>query len=112
MMRRTIPTLVLLALGATAYAQDSLRVQLHGMVLDAVSQQPVLEVLVEWYDADGKRQGLTQTNTEGRYALFIHGARGAELRVQENGYKDLVFAVSPFKEGEAAREQDLWLEPK
>ncbi len=111
-MKNLLAPLLFIAIGTTTYAQDSLRVQLHGMVLDGVSQQPVYEVLVEWYDGDGKRQGITQTNSEGRYALFVHPTPGMELRVQENGYKDLVFEVITFKEGEAAREQDLWLEPK
>lgn len=104
--------LLLLAFAGATRAQDSLRVQLHGMVLDAVSQQPVYEVLVEWYDGEGKRQGITQTNSEGRYAMFLYPTPGNELRVKENGYEDFVLPLSPFKEGEAAREQDLWLEPK
>jgi hypothetical protein len=111
-MRYILTTLLPLALGGAAYAQDSLRVQLHGMVLDGVSQQPVYDVLVEWYDGNGKRQGITQTNSEGRYALFVNPTPGMELRVQENGYKDFVYEVPPFKEGEAARELDIWLEPK
>lgn len=111
MIRRTLlPFLLLTAL--PTMAQDTVRVQLHGAVLDAVTHKPILEALVEWYDAGGKRQAITQTNSEGNYALFVLAGQPIELRVKENGYEPLVEQVPPFKPGESAREHELRLVPK
>ena len=100
-----------LALSAV-HAQDSLRVQIHGAVMDSSSRKPLFEALVEWYDANGKRQAITQSNSEGNYALFILAGQPAELRVTENGYRPFVIKVPPFKSGESARQVDLLLVPK
>ena len=93
-------------------AQDTLRVQLHGTVVNATTGKPVLEALVEWYDAAGHRRSITQSNSEGHYAMFISATGPIELRVDENGYapyreKDII-----FEPGESAREHDLHLVPK
>lgn len=93
-------------------AQDTLRVQLHGIVVNATTGKPVLEALVEHYDASGQRQAITQSNSEGHYALFVSANWPIELRVDENGYapyreKDII-----FEPGESAREHDLRLVPK
>ena len=112
MIARTFAPLVSVLLLNTAFAQDSLRVQIHGSVMDSSSREPVYEALVEWYDADGKRQALTQSNSEGNYALFILAGQPAELRVTENGYEPFVIKVPPFKSGESARQVDLLLVPK
>lgn len=109
---RSVLPILLLAASFPVVAQDSVRVQLHGAVLDAVTHKPVFEALVEWYDADGKRQAITQTNSEGNYALFILAGSPIELRVKENGYEELIEQVPPFKPGESAREHDLRLVPK
>lgn len=93
-------------------AQDSLWVQIHGAVIDSVSRKPVYEALVEWYDANGKRQAITQSNSEGNYALFILAGQPAELRVTENGYRPFMMKVPPFRSGEIARQVDLLLVPK
>ena len=90
-------------------AQDSVRVQLHGVVLDSLSGAPVYEALVEWYDANGKRQAITQTNSEGHYALFLYAGQPIELRITENGYRPFMEMVPPFEPGESAREVDLHL---
>ncbi|HMC97918.1 MAG TPA: carboxypeptidase-like regulatory domain-containing protein [Flavobacteriales bacterium] len=95
-----------------AFAQDSLRVQLYGSVLHAISGTPIHEALVEWYDGNGKRQAVTQTNSEGHYALFVSSGQPIELRVKENGYEPFVGSVPPFEPGESARELDLRLVPE
>lgn len=94
-----------------AVAQDTLRVQVHGAVLNATTDQPVLETLVEWYDADGHRQAVNQTNSEGRYAFFILTTGELELRVAENGYEPYgeKLRITP---GESAREFMIRLVPK
>lgn len=111
-MKHLLALLALFGAVAMVQAQDGMRVQLHGAVVNAVTHAPLYEVLVEWYDVDGGRQAITQTNSEGRYALFVAGEEQVELRVKENGYKDFVFKVPPFEEGEQVRECDLRLEPK
>ena len=93
-------------------AQDTLHVQLHGTVLNASTGKPIYEVLVEWYDANGHRQAITQSNSEGHFAMFISTTGPIELRIDENGYaayreKDIV-----FHPGESAREHDLHLVPE
>jgi len=95
-----------------AVAQDSLNVQLHGAVVDSTSGLPIYEALVEWYDAHGRRQAITQTNSEGSYALFVPAGQPIELRVTENGYQPYVAQVPPFEPGESARQVDLHLVPK
>lgn len=92
--------------------QDSIRVQLYGTVIDEVSQQPVFETLVEWYNAAGKRQAVTQTNDEGRYALFVWAGEPIEIRITENGYEEFIETLPAFKPGESAREFVLRLVPK
>lgn len=96
----------------TLQVQDSIRVQLYGSVMDEVTQQPVFETLVEWYNAAGKRQAVTQTNNEGRYALFVWAGEPIELRVTENGYEDFTETLPAFKAGESAREYVVRLIPK
>ncbi len=93
-------------------AQDSVRVQLHGTVFDQISGVPVYEALVEWYDAKGERQAITQTNSEGHYALFLYAGQPIELRISENGYKSFLEMIPPFEPGESAREVDLYVVPK
>ncbi len=92
-------------------AQDTLRVQIHGSVVNAETDVPVLEALVEWYDANGKRQAITQTNSEGAYAFFVRTTGALELRVAENGFLEYreVLSVEP---GESAHEHVIRLVPK
>jgi hypothetical protein len=92
-------------------AQDTLRVQIHGSVLDARTETPILEALVEWYDANGKRQAITQTNSEGSYAFLVRTTGSLELRLSENGYLEYreVLTLEP---GECAREHVIRLVPK
>ncbi|MEO8590908.1 MAG: carboxypeptidase-like regulatory domain-containing protein [Flavobacteriales bacterium] len=111
MITRILGLFLFVACMHTAVAQDSLRVQLHGAVLDSLSGNAVLGALVEWYDGNGKRQAITQTNSEGRYALFLFSGQPIELRVTENGYRPFVELVPPFEPGESAREVDLRLVP-
>lgn len=96
--------------GATS-AQDTLRVQVHGAVVNAVTEQPVLEALVEWYDADGQRQAVNQTNSEGSYAFFVLTTGELELRVAEDGYEAYTerLRITP---GASAREFTIRLVPK
>lgn len=93
-------------------AQEVPRAQLYGAVIDSLSGMPVYEALVEWYDPAGKRQAIVQTNSEGRFALFVPRDQGIELRVTENGYRPLVIEFPLFEPGESAREVDLKLVPK
>jgi len=93
-------------------AQDTLHVQLHGTVLNATTGAPVLETLVEWYDASGHRQAITQSNSDGHYAMFISTTGPIELRVVENGYAPYREKDILFEPGESAREHDLRLVPK
>lgn len=106
--------LLALIMGSAKYctAQDSVRVQLHGTVFDQISGVPVFEALVEWHDANGKRQAITRTNSEGHYALFLYAGQPIELRIKENGYLSFVEMIPPFEPGESAREVDLYLVPK
>jgi len=92
-------------------AQDTLHVQVHGVVVDAGSGLPVLETLVEWYDAEGERQAVNQTNNEGKYAFFVRTTGEVELRVSENGYEPFVHLMS-VEPGESAREFTIRLVPK
>lgn len=112
MIARVLALPVFALLLTPVLAQDSVRVQIHGSVVDSVSRKPVYEALVEWYDADGKRQAITQSNSEGNYALFILAGQPAELRVTEQGYRPFVIKVPPFEPGESARQVDLLLVPK
>lgn len=93
-------------------AKDSIRVQLHGTVIDEITQEPLYETLVEWYDSAGKRQAVTQTNNEGRYALFVWAGEDVELRIVENGYQDYAEVLPGFKAGESAREHVIRMVPK
>lgn len=95
----------------TTVAQDTLKVQVHGAVVNATTEQPVLEALVEWYDEHGHRQAVNQTNSEGSYALFVVTTGALELRVAENGYEAYSekLLITP---GESAREFTIRLVPK
>jgi len=93
-------------------AQDTLQVQLHGTILNATTGKPVYEALVEWYDASGHRQAITQSNSEGHYAMFISTTGPIELRVDENGYAPYRESDIAFEPGESAREHDLRLVPE
>lgn len=112
MIARTLTLAVFVLSLNAAFTQDSPRVQIHGAVLDSLTGKPVYEALVEWYDADGRRQAITQSNSEGSYALFILAGRSAELRVAEQGYRPFVIKVPAFEQGEIARQLDLLLVPK
>lgn len=92
-------------------AQDTLHVQLHGTVLNTATGKPVYEALVEWYDARGHRQAITQSNSEGHYAMFIATTGAIELRVAEVGYAPFLESGIVFDPGESAREHDLHLVP-
>lgn len=92
-------------------AQDTLKVQVHGAVLDAATDAPILEALVEWYDQSGHRQAVNQTNSAGNYAFFVHTTGLVELRVAENGY--VPFSQQLIVEpGENAKEFTIRLEPR
>ncbi|TXI82232.1 MAG: hypothetical protein E6Q44_02570 [Flavobacteriales bacterium] len=110
-MIRSLPFLFLLVPLSALRAQDTLRVQVYGAVVHAVTDLPVLEALVEWYDADGHRQAVNQTNNEGRYAFFVRTTGELELRVSENGFEPYNerLSVTP---GESAREFTIRLVPK
>lgn len=97
--------------GATVLAQDTLRVQVHGAVVNAQTEKPVFEALVEWYDEHGQRQAVNQANSEGSYAFFITTTGELELRVTENGYEAYAekLHITP---GESAREFTIRLVPK
>lgn len=110
MMRSHLPILFTLAANAL-WGQDTLRVQVHGLVVNAATDRPVLEALVEWYDADGKRQAVNQTNSEGAYAFFIATTGDLELRVVENGFVDFSERLH-VDAGESAREFTIRLVPK
>lgn len=94
-----------------AVAQDTLTVQVHGSVLNAQTDAPILEALVEWYDADGVRQAVNQTNSEGHYAFFVTTTGELELRVAENGYAAFSERIS-VASGESAKEFTIRLVPK
>lgn len=111
-MMRSVLLTSLVLLGFVGNAQDVPRAQLYGAVIDSVSGMPVYEALVEWYDPAGKRQAIVQTNSEGRFALFIPREEDVELRVTENGYLPLRLDLPAFEPGESAREVDLQLIPK
>ena len=104
-------TFLALLIGNALHSQDSLRVQIHGLVVSAETEAPVFEALVEWYDASGKRQAITQTNSEGAYALFVRTTGQVELRVQENGYVNYSDTVEVHP-GESAHEHVIRLVPK
>jgi hypothetical protein len=95
-----------------AFSQDTLRVQVHGAVVDAGTEMPVYEAMVEWYDEQGQRQALTQTNSEGAYALFVRTTGVVELRVTENGYLPYRMVLPTIGPGESAREFTIRLVPK
>lgn len=101
--------LALFALGAGA--QDTLKLQLHGMVVDALSGTPVVDALVEWSDGNDHRQAVTQANSDGHYALFIRTTGKLFLRVQQEGYATLKDTLGDFVPGESAREYNLMLIP-
>ncbi|HQV74834.1 MAG: carboxypeptidase regulatory-like domain-containing protein [Flavobacteriales bacterium] len=94
-----------------AGAQDTLKLQLHGMVVDAISGAPVVDALVEWNDGNGRRQAVTQANSDGHYALFIRTTGTLILRVEQEGYSILKDTLRDFRQGESAREYDLLLMP-
>lgn len=110
-MMRTFLLSATCVIAGAASAQDTLRVQVHGAVVNAVTEQPVLEVLVEWYDADGQRQAVNQTNSEGSYAFFVLTTGDLELRVAENGYEAYSERLH-IMPGESAREFTIRLVPK
>lgn len=101
--------LALFALGAGA--QDTLKLQLHGMVVDAVSGAPVVDALVQWSDAKGHKQAVTQANSDGHYALFIFTTGTLILSVEQDGFRTLSDTLRDFAPGESAREYDLQLIP-
>ena len=90
-------------------AQDTLRVQIHGMVLDSVSRTPLAGV--EWFDDDGQQQAVTISNADGRYAMFVRTAGNVDLRIAENGYRPFRTSIKDLRRGESARELDLVLRP-
>jgi len=96
---------------SSASAQDTLNLQLHGMVVDAVSGAPVVDALVEWNDDHDRRQAVTQANSDGHYALFIRTTGTLILRVEQEGYSILKDTLRDFGPGESAREYDLLLLP-
>jgi len=98
-------------LASNTSAQDTLKLQLHGMVVDAVSGAPVVDALVEWSDGNDRRQAVTQANSDGHYALFIRTTGLLFLRVQQEGYAPLKDTLRDFMPGESAREYDLLLMP-
>lgn len=110
-MMRTLFLLVLCTFAVAASAQDTLKVQVHGAVLDATTDAPVLEALVEWYDTNGHRQAVNQTNNEGNFAFFVVTTGELELRVAENGYQAFSekMTIAP---GESAKEFTIRLVPK
>jgi len=93
-------------------AQDTLRVQVHGVVVNAESNAPVFEALVEWYDGQGRRQAITQSNSEGNYALFVRTTGFVELRIAEDGYLPYKEELPLIEPGESAREFTIRLVPK
>ncbi len=105
----------LLLVGALCYcsgrAQDTLRIQVHGMVANADTGAPVGEAMVEWFDDKDHRQAVTQTNSDGHYALFVRTTGMLILRVEEAGYTLLRDTLNGFVPGESAREHDLLLDP-
>ena len=110
-MKRMGILMITVCASLAAAAQDSLRVQLHGLVVDATTDAPVYEALVEWYDAAGNRQAITQSNSEGNYALFVTTTGLLELRVEENGYAPYAERIT-IVPGESAREFTIRLVPK
>ncbi len=107
----------MLAFGASAQvdpapaSDPALKVQVHGAVVNATTEAPVLEALVEWYDASGHRQAVNQTNSEGNFAFFVTTNGELELRVVENGYEAFSekLTIAP---GESAKEFTIRLVPK
>lgn len=110
-MMRTLLFATACAFSASTVAQDTLRVQVHGAVVNAVTEKPVFEALVEWYDENGLRQAVNQTNSEGSYAFFIATTGDLELRVVENGYEAYAEKLRIIP-GESAREFTIRLVPK
>ncbi|MCB9163871.1 MAG: carboxypeptidase regulatory-like domain-containing protein [Flavobacteriales bacterium] len=111
---KAAPILFLLPFAASvgpSMAQDTLHLQVHGVVVDAASGLPVLEALVEWYDAQGELQAVNQTNNAGKYAFFVRTTGEVELRVSENGYEPFVHLVT-VEPGESAHEFTIQLVPK
>ncbi|MEZ4739518.1 MAG: carboxypeptidase-like regulatory domain-containing protein [Flavobacteriales bacterium] len=100
-----------LLLGHLGVAQDTLRVQIHGTVLDSISLAPLAEVMVEWFDENGRQQAVSISNTDGRYAMFVRTTGSLDLRVEENGYRPFRTTVKDLRRGESARELDLRLRP-
>lgn len=99
----------LLLFAVNLSAQDTVRVQLHGTVLDAASAEPLPEVEVEWATAKGELQAVTFSNSDGRYALFVTTPGEVVLKVEENGYAPLRMVIDDLGPGESARELDLLL---
>lgn len=93
-------------------AQDTLHVQLHGAVVDMDTQAPVPDARVEWYDAEGRKQANTRTNSEGNYAFFVHTTGFVELRVEGKGHQPYRQRLPDIEPGECAREFTVRLVPK
>ena len=112
MNTRLLFTSALLLLAWGLSAQDTMRVQLHGTVLDAASAEPLPEVEVGWAASNGELQAVTFSNADGRYALFVKIPGEVVLNVDENGYAPLRMVIQDLQAGESARELDLLLLPK
>lgn len=110
-MMRTIFFLITAVAIVRTSAQDTLKVQVHGAVVNATTEAPILEALVEWYDAAGHRQAVNQTNSEGNFAFFVVTTGELELRVAENGYEAFSEKLS-IHPGECAKEFMIRLVPK
>ncbi|MBL7952985.1 MAG: carboxypeptidase regulatory-like domain-containing protein [Flavobacteriales bacterium] len=110
-MMRTFFLLLITTSCWAAAAQDTLKVQVHGSVLNANTESPVLEALVEWYDTSGHRQAVNQTNNEGHYAFFVLTTGQLELRVVENGYEAFSEKLT-IEPGVSAKEFTIRLVPK
>lgn len=77
---RSLLLLTLLCSVMSVKGQDVPRVQVYGTVTDSLSGKAVYTT-IEHYDLAGKRWALTETNSEGRYALFVPANEPFELRV-------------------------------
>lgn len=77
---RSVLLFLLLCFGLSVHAQEKPRVQVYGTVTDSLSGRPVYTT-IEHYDLAGERWALTETNSEGRYALFVPAEVPFELRV-------------------------------
>ena len=112
MKRSSLLPIMALVFAPCAMAQDTLHVQVHGAMVNATTNAPIYEAMVEWYDEQGHRQAITQTNTEGHYALLVRTTGIVELRVAENGYLPFQETLPLIEAGESAREFTIRLVPK